>query len=184
MIYAFGYTGADFKETIKFIDSQEEGIFIIPENLVYRDHVPILTELTKNEKKSIIAGIDFMKSVKGIVFAYGEENFVYMASQVFNVPCGSKQVLTQVSVCSHLFEWGVQDVKIIAHSSSLSLEALVGLQQINGHSPVLEQLSNSKAILATASYKNPSVVHPFTLRVINSGTKHSETLLDYVTYPI
>jgi hypothetical protein len=172
MIYAFGDIKNNLSALIEFI-SKEEGIFILPEgSLNAKDDLGALADLTKNEKTSIVAGVyNDPSHLKAYFFAYGEMEGVYNLASVCTLPCGSRRLLTQISVCSELFEWDIQNVDLIAHPSSVSLDSFVALQLLKTEAPVLSQLLKSKAIIATADYMKPQIKHPFTLQEGSVGAE-------------
>jgi len=119
-----------------------------------------ITALTDNGRLSVISGVSGESYTKAYLFAYGEKERVGHIHQQFTIPCGTKKVKTAIRVCSEISEhYMFNNFQLLAHPSSLDLNALMGLvPQDENYSGIHQRLGLEDTIIASASFSSPRVI--------------------------
>jgi hypothetical protein len=155
MIYAVGDTHFDINAICDIVKEKKEGIFVLPEASIGSHDFDELAAMTKDGRTTIVSGTTLgIGRQRVYLIANGRCNIFCGLEQVHKIPCGLKEISAQIRVCSTLFDADFENVDVILHSSSLDLDELVYLE--SGF-PGLENLKESGAIIASASYHYPKI---------------------------
>jgi hypothetical protein len=166
MIYAFGVTyERDLGRLLSFIKKAQEGIFVFPEkflNSQKTDAVKSLTELTKNERSTIITGVKNDSNFNAYVFAYGELMPVIDKENWYRLPDGDNKVFTTVRVGQDIWEpYHYQKFDLLANPSLISLDKLITAKTYgrNTYKNLNSMLGLGNKVVATATHMacHPSV---------------------------